>query len=64
MWCSLDERHVPALHHPASVRVLGPVEERFVLAEAAQHSFPGFGFRLFGILDADESSSADNLEMQ
>ena len=64
MWRSLEERHVPALHHPARVRVTDPVGERFVLTEAAQHSFPGFGFQLFGILDVDESSSADDLDMQ
>ena len=63
MWRSLDERHVPTLHHPARFRVPDPVGERFVLVEVAQHSFPGLGFQLFGILDVDESSSADGLEM-
>ena len=64
MWRSLDKRHVPALYHPASFRVLDPVGERFVLAEAAQHSFPGLGFQLLGTLDVDKSSSADDLEMR
>ena len=64
MWWSLDERHVPTLHHPASFRVSDLVGERFVLAEAAQHSFPGLGFQLLGILDVDESFSTDDLEMR
>ena len=61
---SLDDRPAPTLHHPASFRVPDPVGERFVLAEAAQHSFPGLGSHLLGILDVDESSSADYLEMR
>ena len=64
MWLSLDERHIPALYHPASFWVTDPVGEHFVLAEAAQHSFPGLGFQLPGILDVDERSSADGLEMR
>ena len=64
MWRNLDERHVPALHHPASFRVSDPVGERYVLAEAAQHSFRGLGFQLLGILHVDEGSSADDLEMR
>ena len=63
MWRSLDERRVPALHHPASFRVPDPVGDCFVLVEAAQHSFPGLVFQLFGILDVDESSRADDPEM-
>ena len=61
---SLDERPVPTLHHPLSFRVPDPIGERFVLAEAAQHSFPGLGFHLLRILDMDESSSADDHEMR
>ena len=64
MCWSHDERHVPDLHHSARFRVPDPVGERFVLAEAAQHSFPGLGFQLLGILDVDESSNADNLEVR
>ena len=61
---NLNERPVPTLHYPASFRVPDPVGERFVVAEAAQHSFPGLGLHLFGLLDVDESSSADDLEMR
>ena len=64
MWRSLDERHISALHHPANFRVPDPVGERFILTEAAQHSCPGFRVQLLGILDVDESSSADDLQMR
>ena len=64
MWRCLDKRHVPALHHAVSFRVPDPVGERFVLAEAAQYSIPGLGFQHLGILDVDESFSADDLEMR
>ena len=45
------------------VWVPDPVGDRFVGAEAPQHSFPGLGFHLLGILNVDESSSADHLDM-
>ena len=64
MQWSLDEGDLCASHYLAGLRVPDSVRTSFIFAEALQRAFPKVEFQLLSILDVEESSSTDDLEVR